>query len=272
MKKICSILLVFSFVFFLSFPILSLAETNTSEQLDKGETADFYLTMRNLLQVYLSELENGKITEEEFAEKVKENIGSQLQTNEDVNELMESENKVMQPMGLSYDYDFGAFGVKATEIVLFAKNPIDASRAKSLAEDALKEAQDRYKDYTLWQGNGDAFRHAYWSALMTKHINRDFAYEAGYAHEGYKTGSYDDIKSLDVKMDIKNNYSGRILGTKYKSKSDNYIAEKVADEVSKGNMVRIRTYTSGKPTDYIDGVPTKYMGKFVPTSDGGRYY
>ncbi|WP_409292703.1 DUF6973 domain-containing protein [Peribacillus sp. SCS-37] len=121
----------------------------------------------------------------------------------------------------------------------------------------------------MWQGNGDAYRHAYWSALMTNHISRDFAYQAGYPHEGYSHG--DSLSSLDVKMDIENNYRGRIDGTTWSSSSNASLGTKIADTISAGSpKVRIRTHTTGTPAEYIDGVPTKYTGKFVPTSDGGR--
>ncbi|MEK5521243.1 DUF6973 domain-containing protein [Heyndrickxia sp. FSL W8-0423] len=259
----------------LSFSTQSFANTDVSENdEDKGETSEFYLKIRGELQKYLRELEDEIITEEEFEQKVKENITPQLQTEKDEDMLIESESKSkeIQPLGLDKFYDFGAFGYKATEIALFAKHPIKASKAKKLAEQALDSAKYRYKDYTLWQGNGDAYRHAFWSALMTVHIDRDFAYEAGYAHEGYKPGA--SIKSLDVKMDILNNYSGRKDGTYGEGKkySDKQLAEYILDTVSAGKKVRIRTYTSGKADDYLDGVPTKYTGKYVPTTDGGRVH
>lgn len=262
-------------IILLLIPLIILVPSHYSaEELasNKGQTSDFYTEMKNNLQIYLQELEDSKITEDQFKVKVENNITSQLKTEEDINDLLESEKKVTEPLSLKPYYGFGAFGIKGTEIALFAKHPIYSSKAKKAADKALKNAQKRYKNYTLWQGNGDAYRHAYWSALMTKRTSRDFAYEAGYAHEGYKPGTYKKIKSLDDKMDIKNNHNGRKLGTKYKGKTDKYISNRVAEQVSKKNMVRIRTYTSGKASKYIDGVPTKYKGKFVKTSDGGRKY
>lgn len=125
--------------------------------------------------------------------------------------------------------------------------------------------------YTLWQGNGDAYRHAYWSALMTKKIDRDFAYDVGLAHEGLKSGYNFDKQNADTKMDISNNYSGRKIGTSNSSKSDSTISSVVKSNCSNGKLKRIRTYTSSaaKNDKIINGVMTNYVGYYVATTSGG---
>ncbi|MGM0864553.1 MAG: DUF6973 domain-containing protein [Bacillota bacterium] len=277
---------------FLCFTLLFgiLADTSFAKGEEKGDTSDFYIEMHDLLQKYLYELDNGMITVEEFGEKVEANITPFLK-DEEGKLALEKSKKVADAenfkgkvaiQGTMVDtsevsiqavdkyYGFGSFGVEPEEIAFFALHPILAPYAKTLADQAAESAQYRYKDYTLWQGNGDAYRHAFWSALMTKHIGRTFAYEAGYAHEGLKTGAA--TSSLDKKMDISNNYQGRIDGTNKNSLSDLQLAEYILDSVSDGDKVRIRVQTSVNYTDIILGVHTKYTGKFVPTSNGGRLH
>ena len=157
----------------------------------------------------------------------------------------------------------------AEEIDIYSKHPRIALFAKNAATDAENAAKSDWKKYTLYQGNGDAFRHAYWSALMTKRISRDWAYTLGLAHEGLKKGY--DFSSLndDVKMDISNNYEGRIEGDKYKNYSDVTIRGIINVHVKHGTMKRVRLYSSKKTKDVFDGVYTKYVGYYKKTSDGG---
>ncbi len=66
----------------------------------------------------------------------------------------------------------------------------------------------------------------------------------------------------DVKMDISNNYYGRKKGTELKYYSDSYIGTNIVNNVSNGNLKRIRTYTSKRCTSNNKGddVCTKYVG------------
>lgn len=79
-------------------------------------------------------------------------ISSQLQTEEDEQDLLESELKskdntknIIDMQKVSPYYGFGAFGVKGTEIALFAKHPLKANKAKNLADKVLKNTQYRYR-------------------------------------------------------------------------------------------------------------------------------
>lgn len=179
-------------------------------------------------------------------------------------------------MPLSVYAAYNVNGLTSAEMDLYSSHPIKAAKAKKAADAATKKTNTLYKPYCTYQGNGDAFRHAYWSALMTKKIDRAFAYDAGLAHEGL-TEDYDfDKQSEDHKMDISNNYSGRKLGTKYSDLSDAKLADKVKDYCSNGNLKRIRTYTSQSPkknkkVEVFDGINTLYVGYYVETTDGGLY-
>ncbi len=130
------------------------------------------------------------------------------------------------------------------EVSLYASHPAEALKVQAAASEAETSTARYWAAYTRWQGNGDAYRHAYWSALMTRRINRDFAYDAGLAHEGLSRNYNFSAQNADTKMDIQNNYFGRIIGTDMSSHSDYNIQCAINDNVRGGNLKRIRTYTS----------------------------
>lgn len=258
-----------------SFPINSNAASKEETLEQKSKSATFYMEVRDKLKYYQSKLENKEITEKQYESKVLSNLKPLIDSDEELNALIKSEkvyNKNKQITKVSKAY-FGmeAFGVKATEVALVVKHPIKGNKAKSLADKASLQSEKYYKRYALSQDNGDAFRHAYWSALMTKHIDRDFAYEMGYAHEGYKPG--DKISDLDTNMDISNNYAGRKDGTKKKKSSDKNIAKYIKKSVSEGKKKRIRVKTSGKNYDKnfysLTGVKTILKKSLVKTNKVG---
>ena len=172
-------------------------------------------------------------------------------------------------------YESGSSSNKLTveEIALYSAHPTKAAKVSKYANMASDKTEEWYKNYCRWQGNGDAFRHAYWSALMTKNIDRDFACKVGLAHEGLKPGYDFDKQDDDHKMDISNNYSGRIIGTDNDDLSNGKLAEKVKSECSNGKLKRIRIYTKNKveDEDRLYGVNTKYVGYYVKTTKGGLY-
>ncbi|WP_069650303.1 DUF6973 domain-containing protein [Caloranaerobacter ferrireducens] len=53
---------------------------------------------------------------------------------------------------------------------LYNENPTKGLKAIWQGKKAFNEANERYSS-GLHNGNGDAFRHAYWNALMVKHID-----------------------------------------------------------------------------------------------------
>lgn len=251
-------------------PTVTVNAEETNSVAEKGKDSTFYINTKNQLNEYLTKLDNNEITEDEFVSLVTENITPLLDEDAEAEALIESESKVIQPRSYNPYYGFEVFGIKATEITLFARYPLYSNKARSLADKALKSAANRYQQYSLLQGNGDAYRHAYWSALMTKHISKKFAQQAGYAHEGYAVGSYNSIKNLDVKMDISNNTKGRNDASNNKSLSDSQLANYIEKSVDNGKKVRIRTYTTSSKGEKIAGVRTKLLDHFVPTSNGGK--
>lgn len=85
---------------------------------------------------------------------------------------------------------------------LFKANPYKGIRALNLAYNATKLAQEFYISSSLHNGNGDAFRHAYWNGSMVGELGVDYAKKWGDAHEYYSTG-------IEKTMDLYNNRIGR---------------------------------------------------------------
>ncbi|CAF0836331.1 unnamed protein product [Didymodactylos carnosus] len=72
---------------------------------------------------------------------------------------------------------------------------------------AEKAAQSLYPADTLANGIGDAFRHCFWSSLMTVHIGSDKAKKIADNHELFGSNS---VKEQN--MDYYNNEIGREIG------------------------------------------------------------
>ncbi len=283
MKKNINLIIVTLMIVCMGFTIVN-AQTIARGTINTEETnlnTNLYLEFNDAVKVAMDNYNSGSISQDEYI-KIMSEIKNKLEVN-GVYEQVKSDAVSISNEGISVcantctsgggDYEdyllFDRFTPE--EIWLFTTHPIKSAEAKSLAETASAKTQELYKAYTRWQGNGDAFRHAYWSALMTKHIDRDYAYDAGLAHEGLERGYSFSAQSDDVKMDISNNYAGRILGDDNSSLSDTKLANLIRDEVSAGNLERIRTYTSNSSLMdcKLNGVMTKYVGYYVPTSDGG---
>jgi len=101
---------------------------------------------------------------------------------------------------------------------------------------AFNEADARFppdeNGYTQNDNHNDAFRHAYWNALMTSHIGEEFAAKYGTAHEGLP-----DNQAVREAMDLFNNGVGRRIAAENPHASDEELADLVQQAVNDGDMV-----------------------------------
>ncbi|MGQ0573359.1 MAG: DUF6973 domain-containing protein [Pseudonocardia sp.] len=86
----------------------------------------------------------------------------------------------------------------------YAVGPGDCSTARDAASTAATRAQELHPT-SLHNGRGDAFRHCYWNALMTRHIGRDQAAKVANNHEELADGQ----PAAEREMDLFNNAFGR---------------------------------------------------------------
>jgi hypothetical protein len=87
------------------------------------------------------------------------------------------------------------------------------NKASKHADAALAEAQRRWEG--LHNGRGDAFRHCYWNARMTRDFGQGTA--KGFADRHEKNP---DQPAIEKKMDLFNNNVGREVGAASSSYND----------------------------------------------------
>lgn len=83
------------------------------------------------------------------------------------------------------------------------------------------------------QDKSDAFRHCYWSALMTIRMNSKVAETIGNNHEKYSSERYEPHFPEDTEMDLYNNAQGRKVGAVSAIGPINSIKESQASTVCK---------------------------------------
>lgn len=143
------------------------------------------------------------------------------------------------PSSLSYFYKglVNAFAPEAYKRLTddeksFVKNsPFVAWDFKTAADEATAEAKKRFPD-SLHNGSGDAFRHAYWNALMTKARGPELAKQYADAHENFP-GNDPNEKT----MDLINNSLGRLIGVASRN-SDNRLLADLVEQALKDGMLK----------------------------------
>lgn len=141
-------------------------------------------------------------------------------------------NKINSKTSISLSAkSYDVFGQQLTgeELSLVSLYPSIATIVYDDAKFASGQANYLYQPSTLWKGNGDAFRHAYWNALLHHDIGDQLATAFTTAHEANSSG-------VDKEMDLNNNAIGRLLGSYY-SRSD--VFRQVILATQNGNLWRI---------------------------------
>jgi hypothetical protein len=103
-----------------------------------------------------------------------------------------------------------------------------------LADSAYGTAEERFPGQGREDGHNDAFRHAYWNALMVREYGEDWAREYATAHEGV-AGNMTDREA----MDLFNNEVGRQIAVENPFASDEELADLIEQAIRDGEMVVI---------------------------------
>lgn len=111
-------------------------------------------------------------------------------------------------------------------------------------------------------GQVDAFRHAYWMALLVQHMSWRKAYSLGKAHEAGNKLDYERLKTEEGMipdlmasiMDLKNNEEGIRIGLANKGKSDDELARLVRDAALNGELYKLKKDSLGNYIDFDDRV------------------
>lgn len=179
----------------------------------------------------------GVLTEDDFCEiyniyETNLSKGIELTDNEILTLLVKKINdKENQPS----TYDYNILGKNATkeELLLVVKYPTQSVKIFNNSSTASNTASSLYKAETLYLGNGDAFRHAYWNALNLKSVGADIAKAFANAHES------ETPEGNDKTMDLRNNTVGRNIGRIYSNSSNATIKNKVIEAVNQGRLYRL---------------------------------
>lgn len=196
----------------------------------------------------------GVLTEDDFCEIYniyETNLakGIELTDNEILTLLVKKINdKENQPS----TYAYNILGKNATkeELLLVVKYPTQSVKIFNNSSTASNTASSLYKAETLYLGNGDAFRHAYWNALNVKSVGADIAKAFANAHES------ETPEGNDKTMDLRNNTVGRNIGRIYSNSSNATIKNKVIEAVNQGRLYRL----------YNNNI----KGKLITTDYSGR--
>jgi hypothetical protein len=109
---------------------------------------------------------------------------------------------------------------------------------KKLADKAESAAEKIYPLWSQEDGPGDAFRHLYWSALMTVHLGFAMAKYVGDQHENIEGDYQERVKKGDLHkrtlMDLHNNHVGRQIGLANPRSSDAKLTKECQKAISLG--------------------------------------
>lgn len=156
-------------------------------------------------------------------------------------------------------------------------HPFIAKKAFHVTQRARAVTDSLAKNGILKDGNGgqlDAFRHAYWMALLVQRIPAKKAEKLGKAHEkgnylDWKKGLLEDSLRADSMlcvMDLQNNATGIKLGKEYANDTahSKTLESVIIENVRLGKMVIIKKNAKGQAEDKSGRiiVAEKYIGKW----------
>jgi len=126
---------------------------------------------------------------------------------------------------------------------------------KDIEDQAFKDSREKFSPVNDENdSHRDAFRHAYWNALMTQRYGEDWTRRYASAHEQLPTNPGDREA-----MDLYNNEVGRRIAVANPDASDEELARLVAEAVKRGDMVVIPP--GGGALAYSDQVEDGQTGK-----------
>lgn len=136
---------------------------------------------------------------------------------------------------------------------LVLEHPVAALEIRRLAHVAWEEEVRRFLGGSPsmdLDGPGDAFRHCYWSALITRTFGAKLAREATDAYENIERPDYHVVRSRegysvrsirsDSRMDLHNNEVGVQIGLELRTATEEELADRCEEAVRSGRCVVLR--------------------------------
>ena len=151
-------------------------------------------------------------------------------------------------------------------------HPFIAAKTFRISEQSSDTAQMLVKrdmlDGDIHGGQVDAFKHAFWMAMLVQHIRPAKARKLGKAHEKgdylnfkqkLKSGQTTTHDQAATEMDLFNNKKGIEIGLAHKNETVDALRDHVIDAILKGDMMKIRKDQHGNSLSAT--------GDILPTSD-----
>jgi hypothetical protein len=169
--------------------------------------------------------------------------------------------------------------VSRPEKVWSVLHPLKAKKVLTCARRSIVVTDSLLKAGTLTDRNGgqlDAFRHAYWMALMINAgMSEGVVRKVGERHEkgnylDFKKGKLEDSARADSMMsvmDLRNNEAGIAAGKKYRGDKKIPLIEMLLNEIWNGNMAIMSKNENGEYLDAQRNVIDlkQYAGKwYIP--------
>ncbi|UNO43278.1 hypothetical protein [Streptomyces sp. MST-110588] len=146
-----------------------------------------------------------------------------------------------------------------SDLSIFEKSDFKEIRDRAFEECKVRFPEDRN------DGHMDAFRHAYWNALMAQRFGMDWAERYGTAHERLP-GNPSDREA----MDLHNNEIGRRIALNNPTASPAELAAKVQEAVQGGKTVVIDRDGKLVPSDKVEIGRHGHTNKVPGAPDEGR--
>ncbi|GAB3421756.1 DUF6973 domain-containing protein [Flindersiella endophytica] len=116
--------------------------------------------------------------------------------------------------------------------------PADKATFAKAKFDAERAATARFPGDANTGTQRDAFRHAYWSARLTRDFGPEFARQFTTAHEGNPDPN--QYRVVQEEMDLHNNEVGRGIAQTYPNETNDTLADRVEQAVREGRTVGIK--------------------------------
>jgi hypothetical protein len=140
--------------------------------------------------------------------------------------------------------------------------PFEMQAFKDIHDDAFDSADQRFPSEDKNDDQNDAFRHAYWNALMVKEYGAEWAEDYATAHEQL-AGNPGPREA----MDLYNNEVGRNIAAANPDASAAELADLIEDAVKNGDTVVVGQDMLPHPSNTIPSEQTGDAGN-APPADG----
>ncbi|WP_420179174.1 WXG100 family type VII secretion target [Paenarthrobacter sp. TA1.8] len=137
--------------------------------------------------------------------------------------------------------------------------PFELNAFKGIHDDAFSVADERFPSEDRNDDQNDAFRHAYWNALMVKEYGADWAEDYATAHEQLPGNP-----APREAMDLYNNEVGRNVAIANPDASAEELADLIEDAVNNGDTVVVGPDLLPHPSNEVPADQTGDAGNAEP--------